>query len=148
MRATATNPAIIDNICMSRVLILIALIAGLVTTAARGEKIKVLVITGGHDFEQKSFLDVFKANPEMTFTHAARAKSSATAYEHNDLLTCDGAVLYDIRLSLTAAQQAECFSLCDRGTGLSVLHHALVGRARHPLDGAEVPRRLCKRKKP
>jgi type 1 glutamine amidotransferase len=115
----------IQTTWMSRVFTLFTAIAGLVLPAVGGEKLQVLVITGGHGFEEGPFLEVFKANPEITFTHAEHAKTNVTAYEREDLLTYDAVVLYDMPMNITEAQKAKFLSLFDKGVGLVVLHHAL-----------------------
>jgi type 1 glutamine amidotransferase len=89
-------------------------------------KIKVLLITGGHGFEREAFFEVFKSNPEIALAHAEHAASSATAYEREDLLDYHTVVLYDMPQVITDQQKAKFLSLFQHGTGLLVLHHALV----------------------
>ena len=65
--------------------------------AAEGDvKTKVLVVTGGHDFDSKSFFKMFSDNSEITFTAAAHARTNATAYEREDFLTHEVVVFYDM----------------------------------------------------
>ncbi len=94
--------------------------------ADRDRKLKVLIVTGGHGFEKEPFLEVFKENGEITWTHAEHAKTNATAYERGDLLDHDVVVLYDMPKNITDAQKARFLSLFNKGVGLVVLHHALV----------------------
>ena len=94
--------------------------------AAEAGKLKVMLVTGGHDFEAEPLFQVFRTNPEITSTHAPHGRTNATAYERDDLLSQDVVVLYDMPKNITAAQQAKFLSLFDRGVGLVVLHHALV----------------------
>jgi hypothetical protein len=104
-------------------------------TARAGEstpKIKVLVITGGHGFENEPFFQMFKDNPEITFTAASHGKTNANAYERDDFLNHDVVVLYDMQKTITEAQKKNFLSLFDKGVGLLVLHHALVSYAEWP----------------
>jgi len=102
-------------------------------TGAEGEaKVKTLVVTGGHGFDATPFFHMFSDNPEIEFTAAAHAKSSASVYERDDLLGYDVVVLYDMPQNITAAQQAKFLALFDRGIGLVVLHHALVSYQQWP----------------
>jgi uncharacterized protein len=94
-------------------------------TFAAGTKTKVLVITGGHAFEQEPFFKVFRDDPAIAFTAAEHGKTNATAWERDDLASFDAVVIYDMPRNITAAQQAKMLSLFERGTGLVVLHHAL-----------------------
>ena len=88
-------------------------------------KTKVLIITGGHAFEQEPFFKAFRDNAAIAFTAAEHAKTNATAWERDDLAGFDAVVLYDMPRNITPAQQAKLLSLFERGTGLVVLHHAL-----------------------
>ena len=101
--------------------------------AAEAEtKLKVLLVTGGHGFEREPFFQIFKDNPEIIFTHAAHAKTNATVYEREDLLSYDVVTLYDMPKEITEAQKAKFLSLLEKGTGLVVLHHALVSYQHWP----------------
>jgi type 1 glutamine amidotransferase len=107
--------------------------AAIVGSAAEaGEKIKVLLITGGHGFETQKFLRVFQDNPAIALTHATHGKTNASAYEREDLLTYGAVVLYDMPREITEAQKTKFLSLFDRGIGLLVLHHALVSYQHWP----------------
>jgi uncharacterized protein len=87
---------------------------------------KVLVVTGGHGFQREPFFDVFRANTNIAFTHAAHAKNTSSVYDRDDLLTYDVVVLYDMVQNITDAQKKRILALTEKGTGLVVMHHALV----------------------
>ncbi|HYC72395.1 MAG TPA: ThuA domain-containing protein [Opitutaceae bacterium] len=89
--------------------------------------IRTLVFTGGHGFHQPSFLGMFASNPQLTFQHVEHTKGTADGWERADLAAFDVIVLYDMPRSFSPAQQARFRSVFPRGTGLVVLHHALVG---------------------
>jgi uncharacterized protein len=89
------------------------------------EKVKVLLVTGGHGFEVEPFFKIFSDNPEITFTAAKHGKD-ADVYDRPDLLSYDVVVLYDMAKTSTEAQRKQFLSLLEKGTGLVVLHHALV----------------------
>ena len=112
-------------------LLLVAGVGG-VALAAETPPLKVLVVTGGHGFEQAPFAQLFKDNPEITFTQAEHGPTNATVYERDDLLSYDVVVLYDMPKTITTAQQAKFLSLFDKGVGLVVLHHALVSYQQWP----------------
>jgi len=103
-----------------------------VPAAGQSEKAKVLLITGGHGFEEKAFLKVFQDNPALTLTHASHGKTNATAYEREDLFSYDALVLYDMPKEITERQKARFMTLFDKGIGLLVLHHALVSYQHWP----------------
>jgi type 1 glutamine amidotransferase len=114
-------------------LVLLAALTGGATLAADDSlKLKVLVITGGHGFEQKPFFDIFRDNPDITFTAATQGQTNAGAYERDDLLSYDVVVLYDMPKTITEAQKAGFLSIFDKGIGLVVLHHALASYQHWP----------------
>ena len=116
----------------SAALFLLALLCPLAGRAGAGDKLKVLLITGGHGFEEKPFFQVFEDNPEIKVTRAAHGKVTASAYNRDDLAAFDVVVLYDMQQNLTEAQKLQFLSLFKQGTGLVVLHHALVSYQHWP----------------
>jgi type 1 glutamine amidotransferase len=88
-------------------------------------KIEVLVVTGGHGFKEQPFFRMFDENPDIHYV-TARQDQAAEAYDSADLARFDAIVLYDSPSRITPAQQARFLSLFQRGTGLVVLHHALL----------------------
>jgi uncharacterized protein len=111
------------------------------TTIAAAEptsrnKLKVLVVTGGHGFKAEPLAKLFDDDPEITATfahHTLAAKSEAPfadAYDREDLLAYDVVVLYDAPRESTPAQRARFLALFDHGVGVIVLHHAYLG---HPM---------------
>ena len=110
---------------MKRLAFFVSMLMAVTLGAADGPKLKVLVITGGHGFAREPFFEVFKDNPEITFTEAKHQKD-ADAYERDDLLTWNVVVLYDMPKTITDSQTAKFLSLFDKGIGVLVMHHALV----------------------
>lgn len=100
--------------------------------AQSGDKIRVLVVTGGHGFEKEPFYKMFSDNAEITFTPAEHSKTNASVYERADLLVYDVVVLYDMPQNITDVQKKKFLALFDKGTGLVVLHHALVSYQKWP----------------
>jgi type 1 glutamine amidotransferase len=101
------------------------------SVAFAAEKTKVLVVTGGHGFDQKSFFEVFKSNPNIEFTHAEH-KKDADVYDRADLFDYKAIVLYDMPQSITDSQKERFLELFKKGIGLVVLHHALVSYQNWP----------------
>jgi len=108
------------------------LVIGQVRAGDGDRKFKVLVVTGGHGFEEAPFFKMFSDNAEITFTAAEQSKTNANVYDRDDLLTYDVVVLYDLIQNITEAQKVKLKSLFTRGTGLVVLHHALASYQRWP----------------
>jgi uncharacterized protein len=88
-------------------------------------KIKLLIVTGGHGFQREPFIEIFRQLPEVTFKEAQQGET-ATAYAREDLQDFDVVLLFDMKQEITDQQKAAFLALAEHGTGLVVLHHALV----------------------
>ncbi len=95
------------------------------------EKLRVLVVTGGHDFEQAPFFQVFKDNPDITYQAVehpnAHALLKAEAAKQYDVL-----VLYDMHQEITDEAKADFLARLKEGKGLVVLHHAIASYQKWP----------------
>jgi hypothetical protein len=100
--------------------------------AAEAPKTKVLLITGGHGFDQEQFLKVFNDNPNIQLTHAEHAKGTANAWDRPDIYDYDAIVLYDMPKEITDAEKKKFVGMFEKGIGLLVLHHALVSYQHWP----------------
>lgn len=100
--------------------------ATLSSAADAPAKLRVLVLTGGHGFAREPFFKMFQDNAGIVFTTLEHTKGTADAWERADLAAADVVVLYDMPKTISPTQQERMRSLFARGTGLVVLHHALV----------------------
>ena len=103
----------------------LGLALGLLGSGHAAEKTRLLVVSGGHDFQTNLFFKVFAANPDVTFekvTHpAAHAKLRPEAASAFDVL-----VLYDLWQPITDEAKADLLAFLKAGKGLLVLHHAIA----------------------
>ena len=119
---------------MNRWITLAALVAALVlavgtTWAAEGaapaaKKINVVLITGGHGFEEKPFLAVFEAMPGIAFSHVA-LKAGGELFEDTSQFPYDVIVLYNMTQKISEKQQKNFIGLLEKGVGLVATHHCL-----------------------
>jgi uncharacterized protein len=105
---------------------LLLVLAAPLSVAGAASKVRVLLVTGNKSYEREPFLDVFRSNPRLAVTHLEHSGIQADAWERADLEACDVVVLYDMPREITDKQKQRFTSLFARGTGLLVLHHALV----------------------
>jgi len=105
--------------------LLCASCASTTRSSAPPAKLRALVVTGGHSFEQEPFLDLFKSFSDVTFTHVEHTNADA-------LLTPAGAkgfdvlVFYDMWQKIDEAAKADYAKLATGGKGFVVLHHAIA----------------------
>jgi type 1 glutamine amidotransferase len=90
----------------------------------RPTRIRVLLVTGGHDFEKEEFLRPFQENPEITFRTAAHPQAypllKAESAKDYDVL-----VLYDMYQGITEEAKQDFVARLKEGKGLVALHHAI-----------------------
>jgi len=108
---------------LSRRALLGAASAGLARGAA---PIRLLVVTGGHEFHE-SFWDVFKKRPEWKMEQRAHEPAgTCTVYDRPIAPDFEVVLLYDMPRNITEPQQRNFLALFERGVGVVVLHHALA----------------------
>lgn len=94
-------------------------------------KTRVLVVTGGHDFEKEPFFKLFKDNPDITFRAVehpnAHALLNADAAKDWDVLVC-----YDMYQPITEEAKKDFVERLKEGKGLVVLHHAIASYQKWP----------------
>jgi hypothetical protein len=108
------------------VLTLLAASVLLVSAGAWAEgKIKVAVVTGGHEFAEKPFLAMFEGNEGVECTHVV-LKDDSELFEDISAWPYQAIVLYNMTQKISEKRQQNFVKLLDRGVGLVVLHHAIA----------------------
>src|SRR3974390_78871 len=103
---------------------LVLILAGVLAAAAGtaqaqngAGKVRVLVITGGHEFETQPFFQIFKENPDITYEAVAHpnahARLKADAAQSFDVLA-----LYDMHQEITDEAKADLLARLRDGKGL------------------------------
>jgi type 1 glutamine amidotransferase len=96
------------------------------------QKLRVLVITGGHAYEVEPFEQMFASMPDIVTTQMTYP---AAAAELNPALAdrFDVVVFYDMWADgITADQQKAFVELLNRGIGVVALHHTLAAHREWP----------------
>lgn len=112
-------------------LVALAGMASTAETAAPARKVNIVLITGGHAFDQKEFLAMFDAMDGIAYKHVAQ-KAGGEAFDNIDDFKYETIVLYNHNQKLTDAQAANFQKLLDKGVGLVVLHHAIAAYQNWP----------------
>ncbi len=94
-------------------------------------KIRVLVVTGGHDFEKEPFFQMFKDNPEITF-RAAEHPNMHALLKPESAKNFDVLVFYDMHQEISDDAKADFLAWLKAGKGLVVLHHAIADYQKWP----------------
>ncbi len=99
---------------------------------AHDAKIRVLVITGGHDYDVPQFNALFEAIPDITVEHAQLPEAAALLKP--DLADkFDVVLMYDMWAQGFPPEQQQSFvALLQQGIGLFALHHTLGAHQQWP----------------
>jgi uncharacterized protein len=116
-----------------RLVVLVAACAAMISTVVSGAegRIRILLVTGGHDFEREPFLKVFQENPDIAFKAVEHPNAQALlrpeAAKNWDVL-----VLYDMCQPISEEAKADFLARLKEGKGLVVLHHAIADYQKWP----------------
>ena len=113
--------------CMlpSVIMVLLVTAGGIQSQDTGKAAIRVLVVTGGHDFERVPFFDMFKGFEGIEFKEAAHP--FADSLLNPDLRQSFDAVLfYDMPRETSEKSKTGFIDLLNRGIGVVFLHHSLA----------------------
>ncbi len=89
------------------------------------DQLRVLVLTGGHDYDTLDFRNLFDRMP-MQVEHVELTKI-ATFFNSITDWNYDVIVFYNFRNRLGNRGKKNFLKLCEQGVGLVFLHHSLMG---------------------
>ena len=106
------------------VALIVLLVSALQLDAA--DKLKVVVITGGHGFDAKTFPEWFAGHDDLEITITGGKKGDPKIFDNIENWPYDVMVLYNLRQKLNDTQKKNFLALLERKVGLVVLHHAIA----------------------
>lgn len=106
-----------------RLLILCVLL--IVSFSVSAKKLNVIVLTGGHDFDRKSFFEMFDSFEDLTYTELKHPEANLQLGQL-DLKSFDAVVFYDMPKSISEEEKDAYHKLLKAGKGLVFLHHSLA----------------------
>jgi hypothetical protein len=99
--------------------------------AAESGPVRLLLVTGGHDYETNAFHRLFREMPGVSFTHAEHPRAHAhLKVENRDAY--DVIVLYDMWQPISDAAKQDFLQCLRAGKGLVALHHSLASYQNWP----------------
>ena len=90
----------------------------------QAEKIKVVVITGGHGFEKEPFFAIFDSFGDIEYVNAHQQDHSEI-FEDISNWDFDVIVLYNMTQEISPKRQDNFIKLLRQGVGLVALHHSI-----------------------
>jgi hypothetical protein len=97
----------------------------LICSQASAKMLNVLIVTGGHDFDRKSFFEMFDTFQKISYTELKHPEANLQLGKI-DLKTYDAVVFYDMPKTISEAEKESYNKLLKAGKGLVFLHHSLA----------------------
>ncbi len=101
----------------------IALCAAVSVSAA--EPIRVLIVTGGHDFEREAFFAMFDSMKDVTYREVVHPNASQM-FQPDKRSSYDVLVLYDMNQDIPEEDAEAGLEMLREGKGLVALHHCIA----------------------
>jgi len=86
---------------------------------------RVLIYTGGHDFEREAFFDIFKDMTDVYYQEQIHPQASPV-FDSALIAQYDVLLFYDMVQEIDDAQKAAFLNVLNDGKALVFLHHSLV----------------------
>lgn len=102
-------------------LLIILLSIGFNTSAA---KPRIVIVTGGHDFDRVSFFELFDSFKNLSYIELKHPEAK-TQLGTIDLQSFDAVVFYDMPKTITDDEKEAYYRLLKAGKGLLFLHHSI-----------------------
>jgi type 1 glutamine amidotransferase len=93
------------------------------SVSSQKEKIKVAVVTGGHDFEEEPFFAIFDSCINIEYTNI-HLQEQSEIFEDISNWDYDVMVLYNMTQEISPRRQVNFVKLLNQGVGLVALHHS------------------------
>ena len=95
-----------------------------VNISSSANKFKILIVTGGHDFDRISFFQMFDSFKNLTYTELTHPEVNVRLGTI-DLSSFDAVVFYDMPKTISDPEKESLFRLLKAGKGLLFLHHSI-----------------------
>lgn len=90
------------------------------------DNLKILIITGGHDFEEGPFFEMFDSFERIEYDSLSHPKANQI-FLSDRINSYNGIVFYDMVNEISDEQKIALIDLFEKGTGAVFLHHSLAG---------------------
>jgi hypothetical protein len=87
-------------------------------------KLKILIVTGGHNFDRISFFQMFDSFRNISYTELVHPEARVQLGSI-DLNTFDAVVFYDMPKTISDEEKNSYYRLLKAGKGLLFLHHSI-----------------------
>ena len=97
----------------------------LLSISVAQQKTRILIITGGHDFDQQEFYELFHSFQDVEFTSVTHPVAN-NVYNTDKIFEYDALVFYDMNQEISEEQKTAFLDVLNKGIGCVFLHHSLA----------------------
>lgn len=97
----------------------------LVSISLSAKDTRILIVTGGHDFDREAFFKMFDSFDRITYKELKQPEANLQLGQI-DPKTFDAVVFYDMPKTISEAEKESYHKLLKQGKGLLFLHHSLA----------------------
>ena len=97
----------------------------------RAQPIKIMLVTGGHDFDTKEFFELFDAMENVEYKHIVQPEANAVI-EKELAKNFDVLVFYDLWETISKKEKAAYIKLTKQGKPFLFLHHSIASYQKWP----------------
>lgn len=108
----------------TRTLLAFLIVLSFVSFNVSASKLKVLIVTGGSDFDRESFFQMFDSFNNLSYVELIHPEA-IVQLGTIDLASFDAVVFYDIPKTITEKEKNSYSRLLEAGKGLLFLHHSI-----------------------
>lgn len=94
-----------------------------ISASASAKSTRILIVTGGHDFDRESFFEMFDSFQNISYTELKHPEANLQLGKI-DLKSFDAVVFYDMPKTISEAEKESYSKLLKSGKGLVFLHHS------------------------
>jgi type 1 glutamine amidotransferase len=87
-------------------------------------KLKILIVTGGHNFDRASFFQMFESFKNISYSELVHPEARVQLGSI-DLDSFDAVVFYDMPKTISDEEKNSYYKLLKAGKGLLFLHHSI-----------------------
>jgi type 1 glutamine amidotransferase len=109
---------------MRKLTLLLFLFIGVVISDASAKDIRILIVTGGHDFDRESFFGMFDSMKGISYQELKQPQANLQLGQI-DPKSYDAVVFYDMPKTISDKEKESYYKLLQLGKGLLFLHHSL-----------------------
>lgn len=95
------------------------------TTCDAQQSQKILIVTGGHEYDRQNFLKMFESFDGIEFDEAILPEANQI-YASDSIDKYDVLVYYDLFQEISELQKKAFLEMLERGKGIVFLHHSLA----------------------